>query len=137
MGIWLQIRNLLKSNFAIGILVGAILFFVTYPFFGRSFVFLLWAIAALVVITALTILLLRFKLSLWVNIMFAIYVIGLVFAAKTLLFSSAHNYDLAVLNVVIFTVHGFVLGAFLELVGWLHQISQRVKLSLKKTLNKE
>jgi len=133
--VWRYFTNLLKSVFAIGVLAGALLFIIVYPFSDGTLMDLAYAALTLVCVSVVTFVLRRLKLLIWMVITYVSYVIAIVYAADMMFTPDVvGGYHTAVLAVAVITVHGFAAGAFVELVTLLHRVTGRgIELIKEKT----
>jgi hypothetical protein len=133
MGVVRYLVNLLRSAFAIGVTVGAVLFAVSYPFNVAEPNELAVAVIVILSVVTLTAVIWRLRLVLWSVTTFVAYLAGLIYAAEILLMPDVNGgYRAAVLTVAVFSAHGLVIGAFLELVSYLHRVSERAVTFLKE-----
>ncbi len=130
---WRYLINLLRSVFAVGILAGAILFSAAYPFSDATPEHL--ALAALLIgtVAALTAILKKVRLTIWMSLTFIAYIAGMVYALDLLYTPDVTDgYGAAVMTVTVFVIHGFVVGAFIELVTWIHRVTGRLIEKIKE-----
>ena len=124
--VWLYFASLLKSVFAIGIMAGALLFIIVYPFSDGTLTDLTWAVLTLISVAAVTFVLRRLKLMIWMVVTYLFYVVAVVYAADMMFTPNVvGGYRTAVLTVAVITTHGFAGGAFVELVTVLHRVTSR------------
>jgi lysylphosphatidylglycerol synthetase-like protein (DUF2156 family) len=130
---WHYFRNLLKSIFAIGFLAGVLLFAITYTFSDGELTDLARIVVVLILITVFTYVLRRLKLTIWAILTYLSYLISVVYAAQMLFTPDVGGgYRTAVLTVAMITAHGFVLGAFIELVTYVHRLTLRAYETFKE-----
>ncbi|MBU0625314.1 hypothetical protein KKF05_03155 [Patescibacteria group bacterium] len=108
-------------------------FSAAHLFFTTTIKDLIWAALVVGLIAALTAVLQRFRLFIWLSMTLIAYVGGLVYAVHLLLTSTTvSGYRAAVLTIAFFAGHGFLIGAFVELVARLHRLSRQAMEAFKE-----
>ncbi|MEA3249007.1 MAG: hypothetical protein U9Q03_01465 [Patescibacteria group bacterium] len=116
--------HILMLASALLVVIGAIAFLGAYPYRGEGVMDLVWAMLVMLVMAALAAFMYRFRLTTWLTITFLGYIVGLVSGTQLLAVPNvAGGYAVAVLTVVTFAGHGFVIGMFAEFIVWLHGVT--------------
>lgn len=135
MRLWRYFTNLLRSVFAVGILAGAILFIVVYPFTDAVPDELAGATVLVATVAIVIAVLRKIRLVLWMAVTFTSYAIGLIYATELLLTPEVDGgYRAAVMTITVFVLHGFAAGAFVELVTALHRVTERALDAFKEKM---
>lgn len=123
---WHNFGSMLRLALAASVLVGVITFLLPYFYADVSLRDLSIVVLCVTLVIAIVVLATRFGLVILSGATFVAYLAGLAYSLKLLFTSDVSDvYPAAVLTVVAFSLHGFAIGAFIEIVTLLHRVTGR------------